>query len=88
MVSSITPPEGLQIIQYLALLILNVLADPVNIQSKNSVAEDPDMYILPIWETSNNPTFVRTDSTSEMIPEYCTGISQPPNGTIRAPAAR
>ena len=38
-------------------------------------------------ETSKTPQSVRTARCSGMTPSYCTGISQPANGTIRAPAA-
>ena len=40
-----------------------------------------------MWETSNTPASVRTARCSAMMPSYCTGIAQPANGTIRAPAA-
>src|SRR5215212_2038094 len=40
-----------------------------------------------MWETSNSPAAVRTAMCSAVMPEYSTGISQPPNGTIRAPRA-
>src|SRR5947209_4431425 len=39
-------------------------------------------------ERSNKPARLRTASCSLRIPPYCTGISNPPNGTIRAPSAR
>src|SRR5208282_1190705 len=41
-----------------------------------------------MWEISNSPTRSRTAACSSRIPEYCTGISQPPNGTIFAPHSR
>src|SRR6266540_5783975 len=37
-------------------------------------------------ETSNTPAPVRTATCSWRMPSYCTGISQPANGTRRAPA--
>src|SRR5689334_9610614 len=42
----------------------------------------------PMWLTSNNPAFWRTALCSMVIPVgYCTGISNPANGTILAPRA-
>src|SRR6185437_10955027 len=38
-------------------------------------------------ETSKTPAWVRTAWCSGMTPWYCTGISHPAKGTIRAPAA-
>src|SRR5690242_1791994 len=37
-------------------------------------------------ETSNRPAAVRTAWCSSTMPVYCTGMSHPVNGTIRAPA--
>src|SRR5438105_15066285 len=39
-------------------------------------------------ETSKTPESVRTAMCSGITPSYCTGISHPANGTIRAPSAR
>src|ERR1700676_899780 len=39
-------------------------------------------------ERSNSPARLRTASCSLRMPAYCTGISNPPNGTIRAASAR
>src|SRR5438445_10925220 len=38
-----------------------------------------------MWLTSNNPTALRTARCSSTMPAYCTGISQPPKSTMRAP---
>ena len=38
-----------------------------------------------MWLTSNKPTALRTAWCSSMMPEYCTGMSQPPKSTILAP---
>ena len=35
-------------------------------------------------EMSNSPAAVRTALCSGPMPAYCTGISHPPNGTMRA----
>src|SRR5215204_2905103 len=41
-----------------------------------------------MWDTSNRPARVLTARCSLTMPEYSTGISHPPNGTMRAPCAR
>ena len=38
----------------------------------------------PIWQVSKSVTALRVCSYSARIPSYCTGISHPPNGTMRA----
>ena len=48
----------------------------------------PAISISPMWLTSNSPARVRTAMCSSAMPEYSTGMSQPPNGTIFAPEAR
>ena len=40
-----------------------------------------------MWQTSKSPAVVRTAMCSAVMPEYSTGMSQPPNGTMRAPRA-
>ncbi len=40
----------------------------------------------PMWLTSKQPTALRTVRCSSTMPVYWTGMSQPPNGTIRAPS--
>ena len=47
----------------------------------------PSTWNWPICETSKTPASVRTALCSGITPSYCTGISQPANGTSRAPAA-
>ena len=51
-------------------------------------ASAPATSISPMWLTSNSPARVRTAMCSSTMPEYSTGMSQPPNSTIRAPRAR
>ena len=51
-------------------------------------ASGPRISISPMWLTSNSPTAVRTALCSSMMPEYWTGISQPPKSTILAFNAR
>ena len=41
-----------------------------------------------MWLTSKSPTALRTALCSSMMPEYWTGMSQPPKSTILAPSAR
>src|SRR5262245_33751553 len=41
-----------------------------------------------MWLTSNRPARVRTARCSSTMPEYSTGMSQPPNSTIRPPLER
>src|SRR2546423_3281996 len=53
---------------------------------KKSVAPTPDTRISPMCEISNRPAAFRTARCSSMMVEYCTGISQPPNSTSRAPS--
>ena len=48
----------------------------------------PAISISPMWLTSNIPARSRTARCSTPMPEYSTGMSQPPNGTILAPKAR
>ena len=47
----------------------------------------PSTSISPMCETSKTPASVRTARCSASTPSYCTGISQPAKGTMRAPAA-
>ena len=47
-------------------------------------ASPPAISISPMWLTSNSPARVRTAMCSSPMPEYSTGMSQPPNSTIRA----
>ena len=43
----------------------------------------PSTWICPMCETSNTPRSRLTARCSGITPSYCTGISQPANGTIR-----
>ena len=49
-------------------------------------ASRPWIMISPIWLTSKSPARVRTARCSAMTPLYSTGISQPKNSMILAPA--
>ena len=48
----------------------------------------PAISISPMWLTSKRPARVRTARCSSVMPEYSTGMSQPPNSTMRAPRER
>ena len=50
-------------------------------------ARGPSTSISPMCETSKAPQSSRTAMCSGMTPSYCTGISQPANGTMRAPSS-
>ncbi len=68
-------------------------ADPVEVVGERALQElaacpAPRSSSWPMCETSNTPACARTARCSGMMPSYCTGISQPAKGTIRAPAAR
>src|SRR5438034_4395324 len=54
---------------------------------RSSRARGPSTSSSPMCETSKTPASARTARCSGMTPSYCTGISQPANGTMRAPAA-
>src|SRR3954471_24941110 len=51
-------------------------------------ASAPAISISPMCDTSNRPARVRTAMCSSTMPLYSTGMSQPPNSTMRAPSAR
>ena len=51
-------------------------------------ASAPAISISPMWLTSNSPARVRTAMCSSAMPVYSTGMSQPPNSTMRAPSER
>ena len=47
----------------------------------------PSTWSCPMCETSNTPRSRRTARCSGITPSYCTGMSQPAKGTMRAPSA-
>ena len=85
--SSSTPPSSRQSTEY--------WAPPGAIRStslessrwSSASAPGPLVSTWPMWETSKTPARSRTAACSARMPAYCTGISQPANGTRRAPAA-
>src|SRR5919198_1374071 len=70
-------------------------ASPTSIRSRSferrcwrsSPARGPSTSSSPMWDTSKTPQSVRTARCSAITPSYCTGISQPANGTRRAPSS-
>src|SRR5215471_1049698 len=53
-----------------------------------ATAAGPSISNSPMWLTSKRPTVDRTFRCSSMMPTYWTGMSQPPNATMRAPSLR
>jgi len=49
-------------------------------------APGPSISNSPMWLTSKRPTAAAYRPSAPRLPVYCTGISQPPKGTMRAPA--
>ena len=68
--------------------VLSLAALLVVTKSASLAASGPRISISPMWLTSKRPTALRTALCSSMMPEYCTGMSQPPKSTILAPSAR
>src|SRR5829696_868647 len=70
-------------------------APPTSIRSRSFAsspcrsprARGPSTSISPMCDTSKRPASVRTARCSGSTPAYCTGSSQPANGTIRPPSA-
>src|SRR3954454_3325628 len=82
------PPSSRQISAYCAPPSGMRRTSLVNRRWRYSAACGPLVSISPMWETSKTPAPWRTARCSSRIPAYCRGISQPANGTRRAPAAR
>ena len=80
--SALTTPEG----TFVDDVLVYKLADEHYMLVVNASA--PAISISPICDTSNSPPRVRTAMCSSTMPEYSTGMSQPPYSTIRAPCAR
>ena len=55
--------------------------------SSQAKAPGPETVTSPMWEISNIPEAERTARCSSIMPEYWTGMNQPPNSTMRAPQA-
>ncbi len=87
MMSSITAPSGSSKYEYCEPPTLMSYTSLVDTASRNAAAFGPRASRTPMWLTSNSPAALRTAACSSPTEVYHTGISQPPNGTIRAPAA-
>ncbi len=81
------PPSGVHIGVYMAWWSAMRARSFVTNPWIRGSAPGPAMSNSPMWDTSNRPARVRTARCSSMMPVYCTGISHPLNGTMRAPAA-
>ena len=86
--SSSTPPSSRQSTEYWAPPIAIFETSFESTRWRKRSASGPLVSISPMCETSNAPAPVRTATCSCLMPSYWTGISQPANGTSRAPAAR
>ena len=80
------PPSGWQRSEYCTCPTSSALASLVVRRCSAASAPVPSTSNSPMWLTSKSPTATRTARCSSMMPVYCTGISHPPNGTMRAPA--
>ena len=78
-------PAGVVSAEYWACPTLSFLASFVEIFCTAASASFPASSISPMWLTSNRPALVRTARCSLTMPEYSTGMSHPPKGTMRAP---
>ena len=84
--SSRTPPSSRQSTEYWAPRSAIFATSFESSRWRSSSACGPLVSISPICETSNMPALFRTATCSWRMPSYCTGISQPANGTSLAPA--
>src|SRR5919108_1735441 len=80
------PPSGRQSSEYCTWPTSSAATSLVVSRCSVASAPGPSISNSPMWLTSKQPTAARTVRCSSMMPRYCTGISQPPKGTMRAPA--
>ena len=59
----------------------------MSVELTKAAAPSPDTSALPRWLTSKMPTLSRTAACSATVPEYDTGMFQPPNSAKVAPSA-
>ena len=85
--SSTIPPESLVRSVYCAWPSSSRSRSFESSDCRRPWARGPSTSSSPMCETSKTPQSVRTALCSGMTPSYCTGISQPANGTMRAPRA-
>src|SRR6266446_3587826 len=87
MTSSTIPPPSVVTSVYWASPASRWSTSFDSVACSRSRAVGPSISISPMCETSKTPVSVRTAMCSGITPSYCTGISHPANGTIRAPSA-
>src|SRR5206468_8242029 len=80
------PPSGWQSSEYWTWPAARGEASLVQSRWTMASASGPSISNSPMWLMSKSPTARRTARCSSTMPVYWTGISQPPKGTIRAPA--
>src|SRR5438552_2354291 len=80
------PPWGWQSSEYWTWPAARGEASLVQSRWTMPSASGPSISNSPMWLMSKRPTARRTARCSSTMPVYWTGISQPPEGTIRAPA--
>src|SRR5829696_7137609 len=85
--SSSTPPRSLHSSEYWAPRPAIRDTSLESSRCSSASAPCPDVSTSPMWLTSTLPARSRTAMCSSRMPAYCTGISQPANGTSFAPAA-
>ncbi len=88
MTSSTGQPFGIGRDEYCACPSTSFATSLDVVRWRNARAPSPSTSIWPMWDTSKRPAAVRTAMCSAMRPEYSTGISHPPKGTIFAPLSR
>ena len=82
-----TPPSSRQSTEYCAPPSASCVMSFESTRCRKRSASGPVVSTSPMCETSKTPAAVRTLTCSSRMPSYCTGISQPANGTSFAPAA-
>ncbi len=81
-------PSGVSSPEYCACPTASFAASLHEMRCTAERASFPAISISPMWLTSNSPARWRTAMCSATMPEYSTGMSQPPKATIFAPDAR
>ena len=88
MMSSTGQPVGIGSAEYWACPSTSFATLLAVVRWRKARAPSPSTSNWPMWETSKRPAAVRTALCSAMRPEYSTGMSHPPKGTIFAPLSR
>src|ERR671923_1818403 len=84
--SSMIPPSSWHSIEYCAWPTSSAPGSLTSAYRRNATASPPWTPTSPMCERPKRPTAFRTVRCSSMIEVYWTGISNPANGTRRAPA--